>query len=309
MCKLSRNRFVEPVFGFIIEIMKINRKPTVFVLIFASLASLILITGCSGFGDIFKKPTANIESIEITELDFTSVSLLVNVEIENSNPVGLTLSAYDYGLDVAEATVLDGRKEEPTSLKASGVSLISIPVDVTFKQLVSAGTSIITDDVIPVDLRMGLEITIPYMGTVRLDLSGGIEIPAIRPPVIRPTSLKVNDLSLTGAEIALVMNVENPNRFDITLSTLSGSLSIGGNEWGIAGAESGAWLPEGSDVVVVMLARIDFVEVGRTAWSLLAGSGNADVQLSGDMDLDMDLPGFKGGGFPFDADAKVSIIR
>lgn len=286
--------------------MKTKRLP---VLIGLVLSSIILITGCSGFGDIFKKPTASIESIEITRLDFTSVSLMVNVEVENPNAVGLTLSAYDYGLHVAEVSMVEGRQEEMTALKANGVSLISVPVDVTFKQLVSAGTSIITDDVIPVDIRMGLEIALPYMGTVRLDLSGGTEIPAIRPPVIRPASLKVKDLSLTGAEIALVMNVENPNRFDITLSTMSGSLSVGGREWGIAGAENGAWLPKGSDIVVVLQARIDFVEVGRTAWNLLAGSGNADVQLNGEMDLDMDLPEFEGGGFPFDADAEVSIIR
>lgn len=286
--------------------MKINCRPTLILLV---LSSLILITGCSGFGDIFQTPTANIESIEIVRLDFDSVSLLVNVEIENPNAVGVTLSAYDYGLYVAESSLVDGRREEPTSLKANDVSIIPIPVDVTFKQLVSAGTSIINDDVIPVNLRMGLEITLPYMGTVRLDLSGGTEIPAIRPPVIRPSSLKVKDLSLTGAEIALVMNVENPNRFDITINTMSGSLSVGGREWGIAGTENGAWLPGANNVVMVLEARIDFVEVGRSAWNLLTGSGNVDVQLDGMMDMDMDLAEFDNGGVPWDADAKVSIIR
>lgn len=286
--------------------MKIYCRPILILLI---LSSLILITGCSGFGDIFQKPKANIKSVEIVRLDFDSVSLQVNVEVENPNAVGLTLSAYDYGLHIAESAIVDGRREEPTSLRANGVSIIPIPVDVTFKQLVSAGTSIIKDDVIPVDLRMGLEITLPYMGTVRLDLSGGTEIPAIRPPVIRPSSLKVKDLSLTGAEIELVLNVENPNRFDITINTMSGNLMVGGREWGVAGAENGAWLPGDSNVILVLQARVDFVEVGRSAWSLLSGSGNTDVKLDGVMDMDMDLLEFDGGAQQWDADARVSIIR
>jgi hypothetical protein len=54
---------------------------------------------------------------------------------------------------------------------------------------------------------------------------------------------------------------------------------------------------------------VDFGEVGRSAWSLLSGTGSADVRLIGDMDIDVDVPGFVGNGIPLETDASVSIVR
>ncbi len=247
--------------------------------------------------------------MELVGADFTSVSLLVHVEIENPNSIGITLSAYDYRLGAAGQTIVDGRRSEPLSLKAEGKSVVPIPINVGFKELVAVGTSLITDDVLPVDLGLGLEITLPYMGTVRLDISGGTDIPILRPPIIRPASIRVAQISLTGAEIILMMNVENPNRFDVTINTAEGRLFVGGREWGAIGVQSGAWIPKGNKINMELKAVVDFSEAGRTAWSLLTGSGDAEVEVTGTMDIDMDMPGFNGGSIPWDADAKVSIVR
>ncbi len=272
-------------------------------------SAAFIITGCAEFGDLFQSPEARIESVELIRADFSSVSLQVNVEIDNPNSVGITLSAYDYRLAVSGQSVVDGRREDPVSLRADGKSIIPIPADVGFDELAAVGTSMITDDMIPVDIGLGLEITLPYMGTARLDITGGVEIPVLRPPIIRPVSLKVEKVNLTGAELILIMNVENPNGFALTINTAEGRLSVGGREWGVIGTENSAWIPSGETIVMNTRTRVDFAETGRSAWSLLTGSGNTDVRVTGTMDVDMDLPAFDGSGIPWDADAKVSILR
>ena len=279
----------------------------IIILILVSPAVLI-ITGCAEFGDFFLTPEARIESVELIRADFSSVSLQVNVEIDNPNSTGITLSAYDYRLTVSAQTVVDGRREEPVSLRAEGKSIIPIPVDIGFRELAAVGTSMISDDMIPVERGLGLEITLPYMGTARLDISGSGEIPILRPPIVRPVSMKVERINLTGAELILIMNVENPNGYALTINTAEGRLSVGGREWGVVGTENGAWIPSGKTVVMNVRAHVDFAETGRSAWSLLTGSDNTDIHITGTMDVNMDLPAFDSGGIPWDAAAKVSIL-
>lgn len=279
------------------------------IIVVTIFSATFIITGCAEFGDLFQSPEARIESVELIRVDFSSVSLQVNVEIDNPNSVGITLSAYDYRLAVSGQNVVDGRREDSVSLRADGKSIIPIPVDVGFGELAAVGTSMITDDMIPVDIGLGLEITLPYMGTARLDITGSVEIPVLRPPIIRPMGIRVEQINLTGAELILVMNLENPNRFALTINTAEGRLSVGGREWCVIGMVNGAWIPAGETLVMNIRTRVDFAESGRSAWSLLTGSGNADVRVTGTMDVDMDLPAFNSGGIPWDIDTKVSIWR
>lgn len=270
---------------------------------------LLFLSGCAELGDLFQKPTARIESVELVEADFTSVTLQVNVEIDNPNSVGITLSAYDYRLSASGKIVVEGSREEPVSLRAQDSSIIPIPVRVGFSELAALGTAVISDNVIPVNLGLGLEITFPYMGTARLDISGEGEIPVLRPPIIRPASIKVEQITLTGADILLIANVENPNGFDLTINKAEGRLFVAGQEWGVIQSQSGRWIPSGKNIAMNTRMKVDFSEVGRSAWSLLTGSGDAEVNVAGEMDVDLDLPGFNGSGIPWDVDAKVSILR
>lgn len=274
------------------------------------LAALILtFAGCAGLDGLFEKPEARIASIEVDNLDFESVTLIVNVEIRNPNSLGLTLDAYDYGLDAWDSTIVEGRQESEVSLKAQGVSSLPIPITLDFNDLLAVGSSARSADSIPLDIRLGLEIAIPYMGAVRLDLSGSIEVPIPKAPRIVPARLQVDRITLTGADISLALDMENPNSFGMTIRSLDGSLLVGGREWGTVGLSESVQLNSGARKTAVVKLRVSFGDVGQSAWSLLNGSGNADVSLDGDMDIDLDIPGFNGSGIDWDADARVSIVR
>jgi LEA14-like dessication related protein len=270
---------------------------------------LLFLTGCAGIGDLFKSPTASIQSIEIVGLDFSGVSLQVNVAIDNPNPLGVTLNAYDYGLMVDGESVVKGRRDDEVSLKASGRSTLPVPVDISFQQLAGAASALKHQDIIPLSVALGLEIAIPYLGGIRLDLNGSVEIPSLRIPVVRPASIKVENINLSGADILLSLKVENPNGFALIVRNMEGSMKVGGNEWGRVGNDAVTSIPSRKAAEFKIRTRVDFVQVGRSAWSLLTGSGSAQVALDGTMDVDMDFPAFKGSGVKWDGDAKVSIIR
>ena len=154
------------------------KQPKILILIAAAAAVILLgITSCEVLGDIISKPTARVDSVEIIGVSMNGVEITVNVEIDNPNSVGLTLDAYDYSLIVEEKNIVTGRREESVSLKANGKSILPIPIELKFGDLAAAGSSLLNDDSLPVTAALGLEVALPYVGTVRLDVSGSIEGP------------------------------------------------------------------------------------------------------------------------------------
>ncbi len=279
------------------------------LLLLLSLATAVLINSCANLGNMFKNPEAKIISVELIQVDFTSLSLEVMVEISNPNPVGITLSAYDYGLTISEKTLLEGRFEEPISLKENGSTTVPVPIKMTYKDIPSIGAAIQTGKSLPVGIELGLEITFPYMGGLRMDISGSVEIPILRRPVLQPQSIRVERINLSGADILLSIKVENPNEFTLTLDTAEGNLTVSDNEWGRISAESDVSIPPHESSIINLRMQVDFVEAGRSAFALLTGNGNANIRINGTMDIDMDLPEFKGEALPWNSEAKVSILR
>ena len=284
-------------------------KPSTTAAAAIALIILVILSGCAELEDFVSIPTARVDSVEISGIDFDSVTILVNVEIDNPNPLGLTLDAYDYRLEAWQSDIVKGRVEDPVSLRPDGRSKLPIPVTMTFTELADAGASLIGADSIPLDIGLGLEIAIPYMGAIRLDLSAFIDIPIPRPPTIVPVRLKVDSINMSGARISLEMELGNPNSFGMDIIRLSGLFLVGGNPWGEISLEERINLTPGSRQSAVVGARISFADVGRSAWNLLSGSGRIQVTMSGESDIGMDIPGFQGSGLEWNADADVSIVR
>lgn len=275
----------------------------------AASATLLALTSCEVLGDIVSNPTAQVDSIEITGVSINGVEVTLNVEIDNPNPVGLTLDAYDYGLIVEEKDIVTGRREDSVALKANGKSILPIPIELNFDDLATVGSTLLNDDTVPVGAELGLEVAIPYIGTVRLDVSGTVEVPIIKPPTLLPSGIRVDSIGLNGATIIVLADIKNTNGYGMVISNLIGELTVAGNTWG--GIETNETIDvsaHGRESIAFSI-NLDFGEIGRSAWNLLRGNTKLDVSMTGDMDVDLDIPSFEPGGFEWDADASVSLIR
>jgi len=270
---------------------------------------LLILSSCTDLGSFYQKPKATVNSVEISEVTFSSIKLIVNIKISNPNSMGITLSGYDYYAELADKRIIEGKREEKVSIKAKGESIIPIPVKLKYSEIIPAGSSIIKDNSIKITLGAGLNIAIPYIGTLRTEVKEQTELPIIRPPVILPVSLKVNYISLTGADFEIKMNIKNPNSFDMTINKAEGSLIVADKEWGKIKTEDGAWIPGDGTVILDLHGKVDFASVGRYAWSLLTGHFDTNISVDGTLDANMEIPGFKNSRIPWDSSAKVSIIR
>jgi len=62
-------------------------------------------------------------------------------------------------------------------------------------------------------------------------------------------------------------------------------------------------------IISVELIQVDFVKTGRSVFTLLTGSSNANIRIDRTIDFEIDLPVFNGEALPWNSDIKVSIFR
>ena len=278
------------------------------LLLFLSAASLMM-SSCAGLDGLLSEPKARVESVDLTEVSFDAVTLTVKVEIDNPNPLGLSLKAYDYSLRAWDSTLADGRQEHRVSIRPDGISTLPIPITLKFADLVNVGTEARSADSVPLDIALGLEIDMSYLGALRLDLNAAAEVPVPKPPIVVPGNLRVDRLGLGGAGLTFELEVRNPNSFAMDIRSLEGRLIVGDRAWGALQLKTPLTLSGNSRKAVDFGLEVDFGQVGRSAWSLLSGSGSTRVRLDGSMNVSPDLPGFRGSDLNWDADARVSIVR
>ena len=148
----------------------------------ASLLSILaLLSGCAALD--LKKPTASVNGMSLGEVDPAGFTMNFDVTVSNPNGVSLPLAAADYELGVGGGRLLDGKIEPGGSLPAGGSRRVTLPVVVTFENLLTAEQSIRdSGGDVPYDLRAGLsfETGNPLTGTLRVPLRHSGTIPLRR---------------------------------------------------------------------------------------------------------------------------------
>jgi LEA14-like dessication related protein len=142
----------------------------------ASLASLLLglmlVTGV-GCGSV-QRPTASFRTMSVSDVSARGFVMNVDVDVANPNSVAIPLTNVDYGLSLAGVRVVDGGKVKPEArIPANGHSTITIPVPLTFENLLSAGDAIRKgsgDVTYGLDAGLNFDTGLPVIGVQRVPL-------------------------------------------------------------------------------------------------------------------------------------------
>lgn len=135
----------------------------------ANLALLILplwllCTGCSSL----QKPTAALRSASIADVTPDGLRLNFDVDVTNPNAVAIPLSGARYDLSLGRSKVLSGDVDSDITIPANGTDALTVPVNVTFEQLLAA------EDVIR---SSGGDIPYAFGGTLNFTANSGLPIP------------------------------------------------------------------------------------------------------------------------------------
>lgn len=151
------------------------------------LALLVLTQACTGF----RKPTIELEGVELGSVGLTGGTLLVNVRVENPNSLGFRAENLRYDLflrqpgaatgDQGWERLTGGTYEEDIVIRGRETKMVQIPVSFRLSDLGPAASSVLRTGRFDyrvtgtVDVRAaGTRREVPFRKTGSMSLTGGL---------------------------------------------------------------------------------------------------------------------------------------
>ncbi len=96
--------------------------------------------GCSS---VVQRPTAAVTGMAVRDVTAAGFTMAFGVDLTNPNAVALPLAGADYKIAMAGAPVADGKATPDGTLPAHGTTSVTLPVTLTFQQLLAAEQAIV----------------------------------------------------------------------------------------------------------------------------------------------------------------------
>ena len=283
-----------------------SRKPLpILVLI------IFVVSGCATLEQVGQvldgqKPTAEVKGLRLTQLDFNGVDLAFDVQVDNPNPVGISLSGLDYDLKLLGSRFLTGEQPMGLQVAANGSSPVAVPVRLEFQQLMAAYQQLKHADKAGYQLDLGLGFDVPVLGDLRVPVSYSGELPIPKMPDLKVRSLDVQQLSMSGAKLLMQLEVDNPNAFSLFLNQLDYDLKLNGFQVGGGQITRPVDLQQEGQGVISLPLTLDFAQAGMGLYKALLGKG-IQYDLNGSMSASGSNPILSGFSMPLNKKGTVGL--
>lgn len=275
-----------------------------------SVVFLILgLSGCETVEMLVQKPQVSVNSVQISAISFQDITLDMELNIYNPNPIAIDLESFDYDLLIEEASLLKGDAQDGLSLEANGSSLITIPLTVDYKDLYQLVSSMKEQDESAYRIDTGFNFILPIIGEQRIELSHSGTFPNVRMPRFSFENLYVKSLGLMGADLVVLMNIENPNAFDLGLNEFIGVLEINNQKWAELTTTNPVDFPAGEIGEIGFQFRLEFLSMGRTVRDLLSKNQTLNYDFGGNILLSSSLDMLKEASLPLNINGEIDLLH
>ena len=202
------------------ELRVIRNKRAVMYLIV--LVSGLLVGSCSGLKKLaetasVKRPRVAFVGTEMTGLSFERVDLMFDIAVQNPNPLGIRLAGFDYDFLINGNSFISGDQQEGIEIRAQGEHTVHLPVSVAFVDLYEIFQNVKDKGRSAYELNCGFSFDLPILGDVRVPVSTKGDFPLLKLPRVSVDNLSLKRLGLTGADLEVVIRLNNPNTFSLLM--------------------------------------------------------------------------------------------
>ncbi|RMG31931.1 MAG: hypothetical protein D6732_14140, partial [Methanobacteriota archaeon] len=255
------------------------------------------------------KPEVRVANVRFAGLSFEKVDLLFDVQITNPNQLSIHLDAFDYDLQINDASFLKGRQDAGLQILAEQTSHLEIPLSLGFKELYNTFQSLKNQDSTQYRLLGTVYFNLPILGQTAIPVSKEGWLPMVKLPRFTSPNLKIVHLGLTGADVAVNLTIENPNAFGLLLDKLDYSFSVNGTEWAKGVTSRVVQIAEKGMGVVSIPVSLNFLQIGQGVMQLLTGAGQANYSFTGLADIKTTLPMIGNVQLPINKSGELKITR
>jgi len=249
----------------------------------------------------FGKPTADVTGIHIPSVDLKTLDLVVDVLVQNPNPIPIPLCDINYLIESDGRKLVSGLIPDAGTLQARGSETIKLPLRLVFDDIKATYEDIKEGSVIPYRVRVELIMDVPVINkkiTFPLEKEGEIPIPD--KPEVDLVKVKFGNFSFEETSATLHLKVMNKNDFDMGLRALEYEVWLGDDNIGGAKLSKSANIGKKGEGVMQIPITFRPKDFGTALWDMIRGKGTG-YSVKGSIEIDsifgpMKLPFNKEGG-------------
>lgn len=260
--------------------MKMNRS----LLVLATL-SLTLLAGCASLNkflkNAFKRPQLTFKTARLANASLSDATVDLVYELNNPNPLGLSLASVSYSFFVEGKQVVAGTPAKGLNIAANGKSELVFPANVKFADIAPVVTTFLNKDTAQYKAQGSVGFNTP-IGVISFPLEheGTFEVPKI--PQVQFDSPRISNVTLQGATVEFPLTVKNRNSFPLPVAGITGALKVAGASVGNLNTGNLGLLEAGTTKQITLPLTINFLSAASAAAALRSG-GNAQVKLDGQL--------------------------
>ncbi|HGY56015.1 MAG TPA: hypothetical protein ENK44_09950 [Caldithrix abyssi] len=256
-----------------------------------------------------KNPQAKISNVKITDLSIEKADLVFDIAVSNPNRVGITLAGFDYDLLLNNQSFLKGNRNETLKIAAQGTSSVQLPLSLNFTDIYKTYKALAKEDNITYALKTGLNFDLPVLGKVRVPVETKGSVPTIKLPGVKLQALKLKNLGFTGADLQLVLQIDNPNGFDVNLNRFKYDFRVAGQKWVQGQIKKPTSVPQKGKATLSVPIALNFLEIGKSALNLINNGNKLNYRLSGGAEVGSPLPILRNFPLDFNYEGKIDLTK
>jgi LEA14-like dessication related protein len=258
------------------------KKIAIFLLVLL-MASLLFSSPAS----ITKDLKITVREKRIRDFDLEGLTLVFYVNIENTSSRIYFLSGYEYRFMINQIEYLQLQTELDDGLKigAHGETLVAFPVKITYENLFNT---------IP-QMKNELHAMCNLVGWARFSdgrrergkaaLAFTGDFPIFREPELELERLRINTLTIGGADIVFEVKFKNKNRFELMVNRIHYTLSLAGYEIEEGDIPGDKNIEAKGEKIFSLPLLLDFFDVGKEVYDVLDKS-SANTRFYGAIDIE-----------------------
>ena len=244
-----------------------------------------LVTACATLGSVARPvpPEVTLREVSLQGMDFSRAELVAEFHVSNPNAVAVDLSGFTWALLVEGEPFLSGEQREGIRIEARGESTVEVPLTVAFREALHVARATTEATMGAQQLAYAVELVVmldvPVLGAraVPLRHEGTLPVPVL--PALSVNSLRLDSIGLTGAELSLLITLENPNVFGVALQELSYRFSVHDRTWIEGALPAAVHIAPDQEQELAIPIRLRFLEVGRGVYQLITRGPQLEYRL------------------------------
>lgn len=276
--------------------------------------SVVLFSACSALRGLLgqatiQRPQVDFIGAKLTGLSFDKVTFLFDLKIRNPNSLGVKLAGFGYDLSINGSSFLKGTENKELDIEAQGETIFQIPLTLSYSHLYQVFQTLLQQDNATYHLKCDLSFDLPGLGLVQIPVSKQGDVPLPKLPTVNVEKIELKRLGLSGADLLLGVQVDNPNAFSMIMEGMQYRLNINDQPWASGETGTRVQITEKGQNLLEIPIFLNFLQIGQSAYQALAEGQPLSYQFQGDLDLTTSLSPLGRTHLPFHRSGQIEVFK